>query len=139
MKAIILNILFVIVWGFFGHYLPSVTLFTTFFTYPFFILFSANYMEQNLSKLFFIPLCFLVLLFNDYLFRILGGGIHDDAGRAWCELSFYITFSVSTIALLFLAYKFSEENKLKWFYNSFLVAGSALITYFVFMKFNIKI
>jgi hypothetical protein len=143
MKALILNILFTLAWAVIGHYFGIFSLFFSFIVFPLMFVLSAYLGKHNLSSLIVIPFCFSVILINDYLFRIYGGGIHDDAGRGLCELIFYATFSTSTIALLFVAFKLAKQNKLviklQWFYNSLLVICSALVTYFVFIKFSVKI
>ncbi|OYU84374.1 MAG: hypothetical protein CFE24_07140 [Flavobacterium sp. BFFFF2] len=143
MKAIILNLLFVIVWTIVGHYCGVFSLFFSSLVYPTLFIFSAQYLEQNFSRLFFIPFCFFVLLISDYLFRIFGGGIHDDAGKGLCEINFYLTMSTSILAMFFVAFKLSINNgivnKQQWFYNNLLVVFSAIETYVVFMKYIVKI
>ena len=85
-----------------GHYFPSVNLIFTFLIYPVLFIFSAYLFNYNFSGFVIIPFCFIMILVNDYLFRIYGGGLHDDAGRGWCELVFYLTLLTCTISLVFV-------------------------------------
>lgn len=139
MKAIFLNVLFTVAWVIVGHFFGVFSLFFSFVFFPLLYLVSAYQINYNLSSVIVIPFCFLLILLNDYLFRFYGGGIHDDAGRGLCELIFYLTFTTTTIAMFFVAYKIANNDKILWLYNSLLVIGSALTSYLVFIKFSVKI
>ncbi len=139
MKAILINIFFLLVWCVLGHYFPSIILIGTFVAFPTLFLFSLIVIRYNISSLIIIPFSYLLILLNDYLFRVFGGGIHDDAGKGWCELIFYLTLITTTLTMLIVGYKLAKENKSNWLYNSILVFIIAFITYFIFIKYNVKI
>jgi hypothetical protein len=114
MKLVLISVGFLIVWTLVGHFLPIVVLFLSFIAYPlfFFIVFDA--VKFKLPFYFKVLLAFIIIFFNDYLFRLFGGGTHDDAGRAWCELSFYMTLLTTVIALIIVAVKHVNSlNNLK--------------------------
>lgn len=142
MKILIANILFLIVWTILGHYIPSVILITTFIFVPVFFIVLSSYFKFNLKGYYFIPLSFLTILINDFLFRSFGGGIHDDAGRGWCDLIFYITLIISTFSMVFIAYFLSKNNSRflarSFGLNIFIVLLSSLITYLFFTAFSLN-
>ena len=102
MKAIGINIIFLFIWTVIGYYFPCFSLFTTYLVFPIMFVLSATVVRYNLSGFIVVPFCFLLILANDYLFRLFGGGIHDDAGRGWCELTFYLTLFTTTITTMVL-------------------------------------
>jgi hypothetical protein len=81
------------------------------------------------------------------LFRIYGGGLHDDAGRGLCEIVFYITSITLTVALVVLKIR-NSKNKLKAgdklrvgqvAMDVFFVLVVSIIALFFFRQFNIFI
>ena len=56
---------------------------------------------QPLPSKILIPICFLVILVADYLFRLFSGG-YDKTGEAWCNIFLAITLSFTTFSLFFL-------------------------------------
>lgn len=134
----VLNLLFTFVWLLVGHFCGIFSHFFSFVYFPLLFILSANFFRYQLNSVFVIPFYYLLILANDYLFRIFGGGIHDDSGRGLCQLIFYLTILSTTIAMFVVAYIIAK-NKTYWIYNSLLVIGSAIVSYFVFLKFNVKV
>ena len=143
MKAFLVNIIFIVFWTIVGHFVPIINIGFVFIAFPLLFILTHIFIKYKYSIYLIVPFCFLMILLNDYLFRIFGGGIHDDAGRGWCELIFYITLFTSTITILFIVFTITEsqnkKSKMQWLYNIILVVGNAIATYLVFMKFNVKI
>jgi hypothetical protein len=110
MKAILITLLAVLTWVLVGYFFPTLSISLTVFYLP--ILFVIVTLSIETNKYLYIAICFVLVLLNDYLFRIYGGGIHDDAGRALCELVFYTTLVTSTVTLIII--KIIDSNaKLK--------------------------
>lgn len=119
MKAYLINIIGILFWVVIGHFFPSDSLFITPFYIPLLFLFVGLFLTKGTNMYLYIGFCFIMLLLNDLLFRFLGGGTHDDVGRAICELVFYITFSMTTLSLLIV--KLITSNK-----NTKLIPGEKL-------------
>jgi hypothetical protein len=143
MKSFIICILFLVIWILIGHFSPLICLILTFVVYP--ILFILTYrIKYRVSRFVFIPFCFVIIYLNDYFFRIFGGGIHDDAGRGWCEITFYLTLLTTTVSSLFIMIYYTEyvknkghiEQKIKDIGFVILLFS---ITLFIFMKTSINI
>jgi hypothetical protein len=47
-----------------------------------------------------IPFNYILLLVNDYLFRLYAVGNHDEEGKGWFALTFGITLIVTTLILV---------------------------------------
>ena len=149
MKTIIINILGVFAWILIGHFFPSFSLMLTAFYLPILFLSVGLSMYKDINMYIYSAICFGLVLMQDYLFRLYGGGIHDDAGRALCEIVFYTTLTTVTIALLCLTIivnnkmkKLRNENKLASqikFLNILFVFIFSLITFLLFRQFNIFI
>lgn len=143
MKPFVLNIIFLLLWTYLGHFFPFVNLGFVFIFYPLMFILTFN-LSKNYSLLYFIiPFCYVVILVNDYLFRIFGGGDHDDAGKGWCELIFYFTIITTTTAMLFFVFTMIKENKIR---NSVKILSSFLyviiccyISFLLFKKINVNI
>ena len=93
----------VLAWVIIGYLNSNISIYATALFLP--ILFSAVtlHVGNTLSKYFFIFLSFSLILIHDYLFRLFGGGIHDDAGRGICEIVFMITLIISTLVLIIIS------------------------------------
>ena len=145
MKAIVINITFLFIWTVIGHYFPSISLITTYLIFPIMFVLSAIVVRYNLSGFIVIPFCFLLIFANDYLFRLFGGGNHDEVGRGLCELSFYVTLFTTTIALGFvmnICTKPKEQNVITNLYiirNIGFVILISVLTLFIFRKISIQI
>lgn len=142
MNAIILNIFFVIVWTVLGHFFPSIVLIGTFLAFPLMIIITEIFIKYSSPLYFVIPFIFFLLLLNDYLFRIFGGGIHDDAGRGWCELSFYLTFITTSMSLFVLTFNIWKVNNgflQSKLFNFILVLLCGFAAFVIFKKFNMHI
>ena len=103
-KTFLIYIISLVFWSACSHYFPEVTLVLTFIFWPAIFVLSAfliGYKSYISIENIIIPGGFISIIVNDYLFRIFGGGIHDDAGRGWCELIFYLTLSTTTISFIF--------------------------------------
>lgn len=144
MKTIFFISLAILSWAFVGHFFSSFTISTTAFYLPIVFIVIAVTIGKETNKYVYIGLCFAMVLINDYLFRLYGGGIHDDAGRGICEIVFYATLIISTLALLFLKIldssrksKLTETNKI--FFDVFFILALSLITLLFFRRFNINI
>jgi len=90
-----------------------------------------------------VPFFFLIILLNDYLFRLFGWGTHDEEGKAWYELFFYLTYITTIFAILFISYfqyrsEILNNKKSKYFFISELILSS-LTTLLVFKFFNVFI
>jgi hypothetical protein len=144
MKAIFVTFLAILFWAFVGHFFSSFTISTTAFYLPIVFFVIAVTIGKEANKYIYICLCFALILLNDYLFRLYGGGIHDDAGRGICELVFYATLIISTLVLLVLKIlDSSKKSKLKVakkiFLDVFFILALSLLTLLFFIKFNISI
>jgi len=112
-KIAIIMIIAVFAWVIIGYFNSTFSIYATALFLP--ILFSivSLHVGNTLSKYFFTFLSFSLILIHDYLFRIFGGGIHDDAGRGICEIVFITTLIISTIALIIIsAYNYSKQYTL---------------------------
>ena len=149
MKTLILNTLFVILWTIIGYFYPTITLFTSYIVFPIVFILIAFCCKTKISRFIIILFSFALILIHDYLFRIFGGGTHDDAGRAWCELMFYSTWKYSSIALILNMLKFnykiskqSFKKKLRYLIltrDVIYVLVLSAITYYFFKNVNIYI
>jgi hypothetical protein len=142
MKAILIVIVACIFWILVGHFAPLVSIFATAFYLP--LVFGiAFYIDRKINKYGYVVFCFLSILLNDYLFRIYGGGIHDDAGRGICEIVFYATLITSTITLLAIKMTHKNTNKSLTFktkvINALFVLSLSMLTFCFFRNFNISI
>jgi hypothetical protein len=131
MKAILTVLLFVIVWCFVGHFHPSVSLSMTALLLPITFFVSKKIFGKSLNRFIYSVFSFGIILVNDYLFRLFGGGIYDDAARGLCDISFYLTLLISTIFLMILQIQNSERGKSK-IYGGLFVLAIASITLFIF-------
>lgn len=148
MKSIIINIIFLLSWTFIGHFFPFINLGFTFIAYPLVFIVTTN-LGNSYSLNFMIPFFYSIILINDYLFRIFGGGVHDDAGRGWCELIFYITITTTILCLFYLSIndtiQLNTGNNLyivnwwKFFQHILFVLFFGLLAYFIFSNVNINI
>lgn len=139
MKALFIIAFFLLVWALLGRFAPFPTLILTYIVYPLVVILSSYSLRHKAASFVFVPFGFMAVLLNDYLFKIFGGGIHDDAGRGWCELVFYLTLVTTVLAMLAVVYELSEKKKLLLVMGSFLVCGSAALTYAAFVVFNVQI
>lgn len=142
MKALLLNISALLVWVIIGHFSPSISLFSTFIFFPAVFILTALYIKYSISAYVIVPFCFTLIYLNDYLFRIYGGGIHDDAGRAWCELTFYITLFTTTISMFFVMYATLKLGKIG--FAEILKIGSyvvilSILTLLIFRKTSVNL
>jgi hypothetical protein len=147
MKAILISILSVIVWVFIGHFFPVFTLSLTAVFFPLVFILVMKFFIESINIYVHTLLAFILLLLQDYLFRIYGGGLHDDAGRGLCEIVFYITSITLTVALVVLKIR-NSKNKLKAgdklrvgqvAMDVFFVLVVSIIALFFFRQFNIFI
>lgn len=144
MKAIIVSFLAILFWTLIGHLFSSFTISVTAFYLPIIFISISVTIGKNINKYVYIGFCFALILFNDYLFRIYGGGIHDDAGRGICEIVFYLTLIISTPILLFIkiidCINRNEANFTKRiFLDVLFVLALSSITFIFFRRFNISI
>ena len=144
MKPIFFISLAILSWAFVGHFFSSFTISTTAFYLPIVFIVIAVTIGKEINKYVYIGLCFALILLNDYLFRLYGGGIHDDAGRGICEIVFNATLIISTLALLFLKILHSSRKSelkraKKTLYDVIFVLALSLITLLSFRRFNINI
>jgi hypothetical protein len=140
MKAFFFTFLAVLFWALVGHFFSSFTISTTAFYLPIIFIVIAVTIGKETNKFVYIGLCFMSILLNDYLFRLYGGGIHDDAGRGWCELIFYITLFTTTITMLYVAYtmiKEKEQSKILLYFGYVIVCAFA--SYLLFKNFSVNI
>lgn len=128
-------LIFLCVWVILGHYVPQFILLSTAFVLP--LLFSAitytYHSKISCFLLLFIP--FPIILVNDYLFRIYGGGVHDEVGKALCDVVFRFTLLFTFLALIANVFIY-EKNKRKRLLHFGLLAGYTLIAYNVFTFFS---
>lgn len=149
MKAIICNLCFLLVWIIVGHFFPIFYLVMTGLIYPFLFILTAILLKYNLNGFIVIPFGFILIYTSDYLFRIYGGGIHDDVSRGLCEIVFYFTLLTTTIALEFVLYICTKQRnaqkninkigKIKIFMNICYVLIISLITLLIFWQTTIFI
>lgn len=149
MKALIFNISFIITWTIIGHFNPTLTLFSSYVTFPIIFLFTAFFIKYRTSGYFVVPFCFSLILIYDWLFRIYSGGEHDDLGRAWCELMFYSTWKYTSISLVIIMLKcsydlkrLSKNKKMNIYFilkDLFFVFLTSILTYYFFIKINVHI
>ena len=149
MKAILVVLLGVLVWVLVGHFSPSLSIFLTAFYLPILFVTVAFSIGKETNKYIYAVICFVLVLLYDYLFRLYGGGIHDDAGRGICEIVFYATLITSTITLLI--FKISDSSKRDEMKSAnklniktilldvFFVLSLSIITLLFFRKFNMLI
>jgi hypothetical protein len=149
MKAIIAIILAVLFWVLVGHFFSSFSISITAFFLPILFALVAFTIGKETNKYIYIAVCFILVLIHDYLFRLYGGGIRDDAGRGICEIVFYGTLITSTIALLIIKILESSKrsklksasklNGIKILFDIIFVLGLSAVTLLFFRKFNISI
>lgn len=138
MKAIRTVLLVVIVWSFVGHFYPVASISLTALFLPVTFFYSKKVFGKSMNGYVYSLFGFGVILLNDYLFRLFGGGLHDDTGRGICEIVFYGTLLTSTISLAILQIQSSERGKSK-FYSMLFVLLTALITFLIFRSYNVFI
>jgi hypothetical protein len=149
MKAILVTLIAVLFWVLLGHFFPSLSISLTAFYLPIVFVVIAITVGKQVSKYLYTVICFVLILLYDYLFRLYGGGIHDDAGRGICEIVFYATLVTSTIALLCIKIldtskrnELNAKNKLnakKILLDIIFVLALSVITLLFFRRFNISI
>ena len=149
MKAIFVTLLAVLFWVLVGHFFSSFSISITAFYLPIVFAVIAITIGKETNKYIYIAICFVLILLHDYLFRLYGGGIHDDAGRAICEIVFYATLVTSTITLLFLKIIHSSKrnelkpasklNASKILLDVIFVLSLSIITILFFRQFNISV
>lgn len=149
MKAIFVTILGVLFWVLIGHFFSSFSISITAFFLPILFALVAFTIWKEINKYIYITVCFILVLIHDYLFRLYGGGIHDDAGRGICEIVFYGTLITSTITLLIIKFLDSSKrgvlksanklNGLKILFDIIFVLGISAVTLLFFRKFNISV
>jgi hypothetical protein len=147
MKATFVTLLAVVFWVLIGHFFSSFSISITAFYLPILFVLVAFTIGKRTNKYIYTLVSFVLLLLQDYLFRLYGGGIHDDLGRAICEIVFYATLLTSTIALLVVKLLDSNiKNELKHsnrptikktFVDVFFVLAISIITLLFFRKFNV--
>ena len=149
MKTIFVSFIWVLFWIIIGHFFSSVFISLTTFSTPIVFVLISKSIGRHFNKYVYVIVCFVLLLLQDYLFRIYGGGIHDDAGRGICELLFYSTLITSTIALFFIKIfgtlnKNDKKDKNKINYRIIIldvifVFVISVLTYLFFRRFNLFI
>lgn len=149
MKAIIAILLAVLFWVLVGHFFSSFSISITAFFLPISFALVSFTIGKETNKYIYIAVCFILILLHDYLFRLYGGGIHDDAGRAICEIVFYVTLITSTITLLIIKIldsskrsemkSASKPNLVKMLFDIIFVLALSAITLLFFRKFNISL
>lgn len=140
MKAILANLIFLFVWVVIGHFMPTINLRFAFIIFPILYVVSAKFLKYEQSIFLIVPFSFLLILANDFLFRIYGGGNHDDAGRGWCELIFYITLFTTTISIFYVAHTMTKEKmQNKILLNLCYVLVCSVASYLLFRKFSVNI
>jgi hypothetical protein len=101
LKAITIPLTVLGIWIIIAHFFPSGVILGHFIFFPFLLLIGGALSEW--PGYLFIPFGYALLLLSDYLLRLFAGGTHDDEGRGWMELSFYITLASSTITLTMIS------------------------------------
>lgn len=138
MKAILTVLLVAIIWSFVGHFYPVASISLTALLLPVTFFYSKKVFGKSVNGYVYSLFGFGVVLLNDYLFRIFGGGLHDDAGRGICEIVFYATLLTSTISLAILQMQGSERGKVK-VYSTLFIMLIASITFLIFRNYNVFI
>lgn len=145
MKSIVFSVAFLIIWIIASHFFPTINLIFAFLAYPSLFIVLSFLFKNSISPYFLIPFYFSIILGNDFLFRHYGGGIHDDAGRGWCEFVFYLTLITSTIALTIIMIrdsKLKERDKLRMGQIAMdisFVLFVSVVTFLIFRNYNIFI
>lgn len=147
MKAIFTAITGILVWVLVGHFLPSLSIFLTAFYLPALFAFAPIFANKSANNYVYTAVCFALVLLSDYLFRIYGGGEHDDAGRGICELVFYASLGTSTITLAVLKVidsvrKNNSANRLnitKMIIDVSLVFVLSVATLLFFRRYNVHV
>jgi hypothetical protein len=145
MKSILLIIVGVLVWILIGHlFAPIAFALTAFYLPILFVLVGFRY-GKNTNIYIYTLLCFILILIHDYALRLYGSGIHDDAGKGYCESAFYYTLLTSTISLLYFSIlTINKKDKAVNINNSnfkiflpaiIFVIGVSIITYLFYVKF----
>jgi hypothetical protein len=94
-----IGVLLLFAWGIIGHFFPVIHIL---FTYTIFACLTILFWKVfTMSNLVFTPLMMFLILLDDIIFRLIGGGIHDDAARGWCLISSLVTIAFVSV-LLFL-------------------------------------
>ena len=144
MKSIAFSVAFLVVWIVVSHFFPIVNLAFAFLVYPSLFILGSYFFRNSISSYAQIPFYFSIILGNDFLFRLYGGGIHDDAGRGWCELVFYMTLATSTLALIVVKVSDSKSkikvgDKLRMgqiVMDVSFVFAISIIVFFFYKRFN---
>jgi hypothetical protein len=130
MKAIIFNLIALLGWVILGRFFPAINLLGAFIFFPIIFVLTEIFVKYNLSGYVVVPFCFFVVFLGDYFFRLCGGGIHDDAGRAWATVTFYITLPTTVSAMMFIMYSYFKRSNSD---KIMLVQWVKSITYVIFI------
>lgn len=133
-RIFVINVPILVVFEFVGHLWPQVSLFLSPVLFLFLIFFNLKFVK--LEQYWIVFYTYFLILFHDFIFRIFGGGIHDDAGKGWIELMFYMTWTLST--LIFIFFSFYKPNG-KAVFNLIITLSAAFLTYLIYRKFNIPL
>jgi hypothetical protein len=143
MKGIVLILFFLGVWALFGHWFSLLYLSSNVLVIPNLIWYLMERLKNDYSFFAIVPLCFTIVLANDYLFRVFGGGNHDEVGKVICDLIFYIILFVVTIMIIVRAFKLVNKQysgqkyiDTKHGIITYIILCSA-VTYLLFSKLNI--
>lgn len=102
MKAEIINIIILLIWCIIGHFFPSIVLLFNFIIYPIVFILSETLLKYRLESYPLISFIFILIFINDFLFRLYGGGIHDEVGKALVEISFHLTLLSTIVSMLII-------------------------------------
>jgi hypothetical protein len=89
----------ILAWILVGHFFPTLWIFAGPFFIPV-IISVMFFVKKSFNSYLFVLWGYAMLLLNDYLFRLYGGGIHDDAGRGIMEIAFYVTLVLASVCLI---------------------------------------
>ncbi|MDR0507494.1 MAG: hypothetical protein LBH32_11880 [Dysgonamonadaceae bacterium] len=93
-----IGIMLLFVWEIIGHFFPVIHILFTYIVFA--CLITLFWKALKVSNLAFIPLIMFLVLMDDIIFRLTGGGIHDDAARGWCLISSLVTIVFASVLLL---------------------------------------
>lgn len=134
-KTILFGLSIIIACNVVGHFLP-----------PFSLMLSAVYInliiglvnrplyEKNFKLT--VAYNFLLLFLNDIFIRLYAGGTHDNQGKGWCFLMYFIGLIIAAVLMFVYAGESEKKERIK---NILIIISGLAISVIIYWNFNASI
>jgi hypothetical protein len=134
-KAIVIGLSTITVCNILGHFLPPFSLSLSSVYMSFIIIFVNKPLFQANFKL-TIVYNFIILLLNDIFIRLYAGGTHDNQGKGWCMLMYFLGLFITTVIMFAYISQYGKQDKFK---NILIIIAGLIISVIIYWNFNAPI